>query len=73
MQIVKEAEERKEEILGAAEKLFAAKGFDSTSTGGILDAAGIARGTLYYHFRSKEEILDGVIQRITDSSRCCIC
>ena len=73
MQIVKEAEERKEEILGAAEKLFAAKGFDNTSTGGILDAVGIARGTLYYHFRSKEEILDGVIQRMTDSSRCCIC
>ena len=66
MRIVKEAEERKEEILDAAEKLFAAKGFDNTSTGDILDAVGIARGTLYYHFRSKEEILDGVIQRMTD-------
>ena len=42
------------------------KGFDNTSTGDILDAVGIARGTLYYHFRSKEEILDGVIQRMTD-------
>ena len=73
MRIVKEAEVRKEEILDAAETLFAAKGFDNTSTGDILDAVGIARGTLYYHFRSKEEILDGVIQRITDSSRCCIC
>ena len=66
MRIVKEAEERREEILDAAEKLFAAKGFDSTSTGDILDAVGIARGTLYYHFKSKEDILDGVIQRITD-------
>ena len=66
MRIVKEAEERREEILDAAEKLFAAKGFDNTSTGDILDAVGIARGTLYYHFKSKEEILDGVIQRITD-------
>lgn len=65
MRIVKEAEERREEILDAAEKLFAAKGFDNTSTGDILDAVGIARGTLYYHFKSKEEILDGVIQRIT--------
>ena len=60
------AEERREEILDAAEKLFAAKGFDNTSTGDILDAVGIARGTLYYHFKSKEDILDGVIQRITD-------
>lgn len=65
MRVVKEAEERKEEILDAAEKLFAAKGFDNTSTGDILDAVGIARGTLYYHFKSKEEILDGVIERMT--------
>lgn len=65
MRVVKEAEERKEEILDAAEKLFAAKGFDNTSTGDILDAVGIARGTLYYHFKSKEDILDGVIERIT--------
>ena len=66
MRVVKEAEERREEILDAAEKLFAAKGFDNTSTGDILDAVGIARGTLYYHFKSKEEILDGVIGRITN-------
>lgn len=66
MRIVKEAEERRSEILDAAEKLFAVKGFDNTSTGDILDAVGIARGTLYYHFKSKEDILDGVIQRITD-------
>lgn len=65
MRVVKEAEERKEEILDAAERLFAVKGFDNTSTGDILDAVGIARGTLYYHFKSKEEILDGVIERIT--------
>ena len=66
MRIVKDAESRREEILDAAERLFAAKGFDDTSTGDILDAVGIARGMLYYHFSSKEEILDGVIQRITN-------
>ena len=66
MRIVKEAEVRKEEILDAAETLFAAKGFDNTSTGDILDAVGIARETLYYRFKSKEDILDGVIERITD-------
>ena len=66
MRVVKEAEERKQEILDAAEMLFGTKGFDNTSTGDILDAVGIARGTLYYHFKSKEEILDGVIQRMTN-------
>lgn len=66
MRVVKEAEERKEEILDVAEKLFGAKGFDNTSTGDILKEVGIARGTLYYHFKSKEEILDGVIERMTE-------
>lgn len=64
MRIVKDAEERKNEILDVAERLFATKGFDSTSTGDILAEVGIARGTLYYHFQSKEEILDAVIERM---------
>lgn len=65
MRIVKEAEERKNEILDIAEQLFVAKGFDNTSTNDILRKIGIARGTLYYHFKSKEEILDAVTKRIT--------
>ena len=64
MRVVKEAEERKNEILDAAEYLFGAKGFDSTSTTDILNEIGIARGTLYYHFKSKEEILDAMIERM---------
>lgn len=64
MRIVKEAEERKNEILDVAERLFSTKGFDHTSTGDILSEVGIARGTLYYHFQSKEEILDAVIERM---------
>lgn len=64
MRIVKEAEERKNEILDVAERLFSVKGFDNTSTNDILQEVGIARGTLYYHFQSKEEILDAVIDRM---------
>ena len=60
----KEAEERKKEILDVAEELFTAKGYESTSTTDILERVGIARGTLYYHFKSKEEILDALIDRI---------
>ena len=60
----KEAEERKKEILDIAEELFTTKGYDNTSTTDILDIAKIARGTMYYHFRSKEEILDALIDRI---------
>ena len=63
MRTVKEPEIRKNEILDAADTLFAQKGFDNTSTGDILEMVGIARGTLYYHFKSKEDILDALIDR----------
>lgn len=53
------------EILDIAEHLFETKGFDNTSTNDILNEIGIARGTLYYHFKSKEEILDAIIDRLT--------
>ncbi len=66
MRIVKEAEERKNEILDVAGALFARKGYDGTSTNDILKEIGIARGTLYYHFKSKEDILDALISRMTD-------
>lgn len=60
---LKEPEIRRAEILDVAEELFNTKGFDVTTTGDILQKAGIARGTLYYHFKSKDEILDAVIER----------
>lgn len=63
MRIVKEAEERRNEILDAADELFAQKGFDGTSTKDILEKVGIARGTLYHHFKSKEDIMDALIER----------
>ncbi len=67
MRVVKEAAERRNEILDVAEELFVTRGYDRTSTGDILDRVGIARGTLYYHFRSKEDILNAMIDRINDS------
>lgn len=67
MRIVKDAAARRSEILDAAEKLFGTKGYDSTSTGDILRELGIARGTLYYHFKSKEDILDAMIDRLTQA------
>jgi len=59
----KEAQERRNEILDAADELFGQKGFDGTSTNDILEKVGIARGTLYYHFKSKEDIMNALIER----------
>lgn len=65
MRVVKSAQERKNEILDVAEQLFAEKGFDNASTNDIINRIGIARGTLYHHFSSKEEILDAIVERMT--------
>ena len=68
MRIVKEAAERRNEILDVAERLFCTKRYDNTSTNDILAEIGIARGTLYYHFKSKEDILDAMIARLLDET-----
>ena len=47
----------KRKIFEAAMDLFAQKGYDGTSVEEITSVVGIAKGTLYYHFSSKEEIL----------------
>ena len=66
MRVVKEAVVRRNEILDVAERLFCTHGYDNTSTNDILAEIGIARGTLYYHFKNKEDILDAMIDRILD-------
>ena len=57
---------RKEEILVVAAELFARKGFEATSTREIGDAAGILSGSLYHHFKSKEEMLHELLKRFVD-------
>jgi len=63
MRIVKEPEERKKEILDAAEKLFANKGYEAATVNDILGSVKIAKGTFYYYFKSKEDVLDALIDR----------
>lgn len=64
MRISKDADERREEILNRSMELFVMKGYDNTSVSDILKAVNIAKGTLYYYFESKEEILNGIVERI---------
>jgi AcrR family transcriptional regulator len=64
--ITKEPEIRKNEIIDAASELFLTKGFDETSVSDIVNKVGVAQGLYYYYFKSKEEILDQVVERITE-------
>lgn len=63
MRIVKEYDERRNEILDTAERLFRAKGYEKCTVNDILKEVGIAKGTFYYYFKSKEEVLDAIVSR----------
>ncbi len=52
--IVKEADERRNEILDAAETLFTEKGYSKTTIIDILNQVGIAKGTFYYYFNNSD-------------------
>ena len=66
VRISKEPEERRSEILDIAKELFRTKGYDLTTTNEIIERIGIARGTLYYYFKTKDDILNAVIDRMTE-------
>jgi AcrR family transcriptional regulator len=51
------------EILAAATKVFAVKGFDATRMDDIAKAAGLAKGTLYLYFDSKEAIYESAVEQ----------
>ncbi len=52
----------KRKIFETSMKLFAEKGYDATSIEEITSVVGVAKGTLYYHFSSKEEIFNFLIE-----------
>ena len=52
----------KRKIFETSMKLFAEKGYDATSIEEITASVGVAKGTLYYHFTSKEEIFNFLIE-----------
>ncbi|MET8505710.1 TetR/AcrR family transcriptional regulator [Streptomyces sp. NPDC004787] len=53
--------ERRAELLRTAAEVFAAQGYNATTVRKIADAAGMLAGSLYYHFDSKESMLDEIL------------
>lgn len=57
----------RDHIVEAADQLFYRQGYEHTSFSDIADAVHISRGNFYYHFKSKDAILDAVIDvRLAD-------
>ncbi|WMM25257.1 TetR/AcrR family transcriptional regulator [Tissierella sp. MB52-C2] len=63
MRIIKAYDERRNEILDTAERLFQVKGYGKCTINDILKDVGIAKGTFYYYFKSKEEVLEAIVSR----------
>lgn len=57
---------RKKELIKIAYNLFITKGYENTSVDEIISVAGIAKGTYYYHFESKEQMLEEVVNMMID-------
>ncbi|MDY6844372.1 MAG: TetR/AcrR family transcriptional regulator [Thermodesulfobacteriota bacterium] len=58
---------KKEAILKAAIQLFAERGFSATATSMIAKRAGVAEGTIFHHFKTKEGILMSIIDEMMES------
>ena len=63
---MRKGEKRKLELLDIAYKMFISKGYENTSIDDIIAKAGIAKGTYYYYFESKEQTLEEVIGMMID-------
>lgn len=63
MRITKDPQERKQEILETAMRLFQEKGYEKTSISDIAKAIGVAQGLCYRYFPSKEVLFDEVVDQ----------
>ena len=64
--IVKKPLQRRAEILEAARHLFQTKEYEKATLQDVMDHLGIAKGTIYHYFKSKEELLEAVIEDIVN-------
>ena len=66
MRIIKEYDDRRNEILDTAERLFTIKGYEKSTVNDIISEVNIAKGTFYHYFKSKEEVLNNIVSRYKD-------
>ncbi len=64
---MKKGEKRKKMLLRIAYDMFLTRGYENTSVDEIIEKAQIAKGTYYYYFQSKEQMLEEVIDMMIDN------
>jgi AcrR family transcriptional regulator len=58
------SEERKDQIMNAAEEVFSQKGFSDARMDDIADETGLSKGTLYLYYKSKDDLIIAILDRI---------
>ncbi|GAA6200059.1 TetR/AcrR family transcriptional regulator [Aquicoccus sp. SU-CL01552] len=58
-----QGESRQDAILDAAERVFAADGYQGAAMRAIAEAAGVAQGLIHYHFKTKEKLFEAMVVR----------
>ncbi len=58
------SEERKDQIMAAAEEVFTKKGFNDARMEDIAEETGLSKGTLYLYYKSKDAIIIAILDRI---------
>jgi len=66
--MVKKSGERKADIVKAARQLFKTKEYEKTTMQDVMDILGIAKGTIYHYFKSKEDLFEAVIEDIAEQN-----
>ncbi len=66
--IVKKPDERRREMIEAAQHLFGIQGYEKTSMQDLMKHLNIAKGTVYHYFASKEALLEAVVETMIDAS-----
>jgi AcrR family transcriptional regulator len=64
--IIKKADERRTEILDAAQGLFLSRGYDATTVNDLITVIGISKGAFYHHFSSKDDVLHALVWRMAE-------
>ena len=65
--MAKTKEERRNEIIETAGKLFEEKGYEQTQVQDIVNEIGVAKGLFYYYFKSKDEVMEELADRYADA------
>lgn len=60
---MRKGEEKRQELLNAAEKLFCGRGYEATSVQDMMQSAGLSKGGFYHHFASKEDVIKALCVR----------